>query len=297
MHEAERAQPVEQRPHVVARQTRVQHLFVGVAHEGRYAKCVEVTRIGHVLRQALDQRLHHRAAGRDGLQRQVGLTQHVGQQTERQRMAAAPLRGLGPVCALHTARGEQRARIGLAEVGQRVHAQQGAPLRVVAPARLGWPSTGAHGEPGLRHRRQELLAQPWLQRLDVLAAVDQQHPRIVVRSGSLEAECIDKALRSAFDRRAVDPHDAASASDRAFVQCGEQRPLADAAGAMDPQHRKRRQRRGERTLEDLQLRRAAPTKQRWAVCASRCDSEGAVIVIVTILVLAPSGGQWPFIAI
>ncbi len=73
---------------------------------------------------------------------------------------------------------------------------------------------------------------------------------------------------------------------------GEQRTLAHAAGAMDPQHRKRRQRRGERTLEDLQLRRAAheaamgclrqPVRQR-----RRGDR------LVTIPVLAPSGGQWP----
>ena len=115
-------------------------------------------------------------------------------------MAAAPLQGARPsASACHAARGEQRTALGIVEIRQRAHLQQRGPLRIVAPALVGRPAARTHRKPMLRQRRQELLAQPWLQRIEVLAAVDQQHAGVVVTAWAFEPERIDKAARAAID--------------------------------------------------------------------------------------------------
>jgi hypothetical protein len=142
------------------------------------------------------------------------------------------------------------------EVAQRHDAQQLAPARVAAP-RVGGPrAAGDHderagGEPG-----HELLAQPVLERARCLERVEQQDRPVGVEAGGARELGGESGWRR-LDPAQVEQDRRPAGGAGGLGERGEQRRLADAAGAADPQNAERRLGRLERGAEQLQLGRAA----------------------------------------
>ena len=144
---------------------------------------------------------------------------------------------------------KQRAAVAVVEMVEAMHAQQRRPLRVVAPAFIRRLPSGADDEPARRQLRQEFVAQPRMQRRELLAGVDEQHSGIVVRLRQIQPDRVDERMRLRRHESRVDAHDAPRRGGGPITQLREQRALADAARSVEPEQGERRQRRCERIVE------------------------------------------------
>jgi hypothetical protein len=257
-HEREVPQPGEAVRGAVGADDVAQHRLGGLPHVREHLEGLAVRRVRHVGDEALQQRGHEVGdlvrgeVVRDvaGLAGSAGaLGEDVGDQRERQRVAVGePQRGGG--------RGV-RDPAGPQVRGDvvRVEVAQGDLAQLLLPAGVGAPGVGRRqpaaeddDRPG-RHRRQDLGAEAVVERGEQLGGVEEHHP---VRSGGL-VHGLGQALRGEVERADVEQHRCPAGGQRLTGEAAEERGLADAAGAVQPEHAERRV-RGERLPEQLDLR-------------------------------------------
>ena len=123
--------------------------------------------------------------------------------------------------------------LGGVQRGERASAQEPPPARVGRPRRIRWLPTGQYRDGARGQRRQQLAAEPAVERGEQLVGVDEQHRAGVVGHGR-------DGRRHGGDRpghvAAVEADHRPAAGHRPPAHLVEQRGLADAARAVDEQH-------------------------------------------------------------
>ena len=165
--------------------------------------------------------------------RRAALRRRLGEQHERERVAPTKLRQPragrgGGAEAAHQVRA-----LGGVQRGERAGAQEPPPARVGRPRRIRWLPTGQYRDGARGQRRQQLAAEPAVERGEQLVGVDEQHRAGVVGHGR-------DGRRHGGDRpghvAAVEADHRPAAGHRPPAHLVEQRGLADAARAVDEQH-------------------------------------------------------------
>ena len=177
-------------------------------------------------------------------------------------MAVGELDGTVLEVVGHARPGHDGARVVRRQVAQRDHAEQVAPARVAAPPLARARPPRDHGEGARREGRDEVLAQPVLEAEGQLEGVEQQHRPLAAceRVGRARAGGPPHGLgelgrdggRGGVDGPHVEADRVQAGVARRVRHRGQERRLAHAARAVDPEHAEG-VRVLERAAEELEL--------------------------------------------
>ena len=198
---------------------------------------------GHVGDEPCEQLADDVRRGGELRRRALPLREDVDQQRERERMPVGELEHAVVQVVADARGGEQGARVARREVAQRQRAQELAPAGVLAPAASRRLAPGDHHERVLAEAGDELLADPRIEAGRGLVGVEQQHApsgrgerRLGVVRAEQRCERRPESGGRQLDGAQVEPPGGDAGRLGVLLQHAEQRGLADAAGAVDPQH-------------------------------------------------------------
>jgi hypothetical protein len=242
LHERQRPQPGEQLGCVLSGECRPQQVLGREAGVGTDGEGLPAARVRDVADEPLDQHLHD-VGGVDEVDGAAvprrALVEYVDHQGERERMTVGEGDQLVVPGRVDLSQVEVVARLLGGEVVERHDPRQLLPGRVGPPGR--WRRVPARDDDE-RARRQpgdELVPEPAGQRLGPLEGVHEHGDRRCGRSGGAELgrEPIEERRGSGVDGVHVQPDDAGAGGRRHGRDAPEEHGLADAARAVDEQHR------------------------------------------------------------